>query len=922
MITNLKRLGMFLLLLTFTAATSFAQDTPEGVTFVKELGGISEYTLDSNELSILLLEDHSAPVLTVMVTYNVGSRNEVYGTTGSTHLLEHLMFKGTDKYNREDGTGMDAMLQNRGARLNATTWLDRTNYYENLPSEHMDLALDIEADRMRNLWLRESDRKPEMTVVRNEFERGENSPFSALNKAIWGTAFIAHPYQHPTIGWKSDIENVSIAKLREFYDTYYWPNNATVTVIGDFETMDALNTVKEKFGKIPKSPEPIPEVYTKEPEQQGQKRVTVKRAGRLGVVGIAHKVPESAHPDSYALSVLNKILTDGKTSRLYKKLIDTGKATNVFTFYALLKDPSLFAPYIFLAPGAEHEEVEELVLAEYDSIKANGVTDEEVQRAINQINAETKFSRDGSFSIASQINEAIAAGDWTTYVTFLDSVKQVTPADVQEVVTKYFVDEKSTVGYFIPKRPGGMQGASAALNRSETEGKLYYRNPEMEHPATAKGSSKAEETNSALDTEMAKEIKEKTINGIRVFTMETGVKDVVTIQGSLPAGNMMSPEGKPAVASLVGSMLDKGTTSMDKFEIAAELENIGASINFNSGDYLLNFSARALRKDVPKVLNLLADQLQNPSFDAEELDKLKKQVNGSLQRQLENTGYMANAEMLRQIYPAGHPNYEMPVEEMMEALEAVTVEDLKAFHESTYGPDHMLLVAVGDIDRRAIQKEIKKAFKGWKGGKAMPELTMEANAPTAVDKVVNMEDKTSVSVMWGTPIGIDVKHEDYLPLYLGTYILGGNFSARLMGTVRDKEGLTYGIGSAISDEDFTGGHWNVRATFAPNLLEKGLASTMNQLSMWVNDGVTQEELDAKKSTVSGSYKVQLATTRGMANRILTFVEQGFDVEYMDQYVQDVEAVTLEQVNNAITKYVDLDKMVLVKAGTLESEASE
>ncbi|MDZ7693772.1 MAG: pitrilysin family protein [Balneolaceae bacterium] len=221
-----------------------------------------------------------------MVTYNVGSRNEVTGTTGATHLLEHLMFKGTDKYNRENNTGIDALLQNKGAMLNATTWLDRTNYYENLPSEHLELVVDIEADRMRNLWLREEDRQPEMTVVRNEFERGENSPFSALNKEIWASAIIAHPYHHSTIGWRSDIEGVPIEKLREFYDTYYWPNNATVTVIGDFNKSDALSHIKNYFGLISSSPEPIPQVYTQEPEQKGARRVQVKRAAQLGVVGI------------------------------------------------------------------------------------------------------------------------------------------------------------------------------------------------------------------------------------------------------------------------------------------------------------------------------------------------------------------------------------------------------------------------------------------------------------------------------------------------------------------------------------------------------------------------------------------------------------------------------------------------------------
>ena len=319
-----------------------ASPIPDGFSEVKTKGGITEYKLDENGLSILLMEDHSAPVLTFMVTYRVGSRNEVTGTTGATHLLEHLMFKGTEKYNKANGGHIDAKLGNIGARMNATTWLDRTNYYESIPSDYLELAVDIESDRMRNLWLHKEDKDAEMTVVRNEFEQGENSPFRALNTAIWATAFQAHPYHHSTIGWRSDIENVPIEKLREFYDTFYWPNNATVTVIGDFDTNNVLDLIKKYYGSIPASPHKIPELYTTEPEQQGLRRVNVNRAGQLGVVGIAHKVPEGASKETFPLVLLDYILANGKTSRFYKALVDKNKAVNIFNYYVPFHDASIF----------------------------------------------------------------------------------------------------------------------------------------------------------------------------------------------------------------------------------------------------------------------------------------------------------------------------------------------------------------------------------------------------------------------------------------------------------------------------------------------------------------------------------------------------------------------------------------------------
>jgi len=421
-----------------------------GFTAIRTLGGISEYTLDANGLQVLVLPDHSAPVVTFMVTYRVGSRNEVTGTTGATHLLEHLMFKGTENFNRTKGNSVDQLLERVGALYNATTWLDRTNYYANLGKDHLEAYVAIESDRMRNLWLREDDRRPEMTVVRNEFEIGENNPIQALDKEINAAAFVAHPYHHPTIGWRSDIENVSIEKLREFYDTYYWPDNATVTVIGDITTADALALVKKYYDAIPRAPHPIPQVYTEEPAQSGPRRVTVKRAGNLGVVGIAYKTPAARHPDMPALQVLGAILTSGKNSRLYRALTDANLTTSVFADIGFFRDPSLTTVYASLAPGAKHDEVEKIALAELARVKTDGVTADEVSSAVNQLLASSAYARDGAFAIASNLNEYISSGDWTRYITLDDDIAQVTAADVKRIANDYLNEDQSTTGWFIP----------------------------------------------------------------------------------------------------------------------------------------------------------------------------------------------------------------------------------------------------------------------------------------------------------------------------------------------------------------------------------------------------------------------------------------------------------------------------------------
>ncbi|MET0261455.1 MAG: pitrilysin family protein [Rariglobus sp.] len=452
MITS-RLLLCFLVLPAFVLHAADTTAKVDGFTHVRTLGGISEYTLDANGLQVLVLPEHSAPVATFMVTYRVGSRNEVTGTTGATHLLEHLMFKGTPNFNREKGNSVDQLLEKVGAVYNATTWLDRTNYFANLGKDHLEAYIAIESDRMRNLWLRDSDRKPEMTVVRNEFEIGENNPIQALDKEISAAAYVAHPYHHSTIGWRSDIENVPIEKLKEFYDTFYWPDNATVTLIGDIEPSAALALVKKYYGAIPKAPAPIPQVYTEEPAQSGPRRVTVKRAGQLGVVGVAYKTPAARHADMPALQVLGSILSSGKNSRLYRALTDKNLTTNVSADVGFFHDPSLTTVYASLAPGAQHDEVEKVILTELATVKKDGVTAVEVDSAISQLIASSSYARDGAFAIASTLNEYISSGDWTLYLTLDEAIKKVTPADVKRVAAEYFDEDQSTTGWFIPVLP-------------------------------------------------------------------------------------------------------------------------------------------------------------------------------------------------------------------------------------------------------------------------------------------------------------------------------------------------------------------------------------------------------------------------------------------------------------------------------------
>jgi zinc protease len=439
-------------------ASGLAQ-SPTGFSHIKSLGGIEEYRLDSNGLTVLLVADHSAPVVTFQVTYQVGSRNEVTGTTGATHILEHMMFKGSESFNDPKGNSIKQLLERVGGQFNANTSDDRTNYFATIGRDNLESYIAAEADRMRHLWLRESDRQAEMTVVRNEYERGKNDPESVLLEEVSAAAYEALPYHHPTIGWKSDIEHVPIAKLREFYDTFYWPNNATITAVGDFETEPVLALIKKYYGAYSHSPAPIPAIYTEEPAQSGERRVMVKRPGELGTIIVAHKVPNGRDADQPAIEMLDAILSSGKNGRLYRALVDQGLALTAGSGTYLRRDLSLHALYAALTPGTSHDQVEKALWAEINKIKATGVSAAEVATVKQQYIAEDAYKRDGTAAVASEMSEWIGIGDWTLYVTFPQKVQQVTAADVQRVAKQYFAADQSTTGWFVPVSPKTEKGS-------------------------------------------------------------------------------------------------------------------------------------------------------------------------------------------------------------------------------------------------------------------------------------------------------------------------------------------------------------------------------------------------------------------------------------------------------------------------------
>ncbi|MBI3313473.1 MAG: insulinase family protein [Candidatus Omnitrophica bacterium] len=883
--------------------------------FIKKSNGIEEYELTANGLRILLAEDHSAPVATVMVTYQVGSRHENDRYRGSAHLLEHMMFKGTPAYNKQAQTSIASVLQQVGAMMNAGTWQDGTNYFELLPSDQLDLALSIEADRMRNSLIRQEDLKSEMPVVQSEFDRLDNSPLFALQHGVWEKAFQVHPYHFPIIGIRQHLEEMSAAGLKEFYDLYYWPNNAVLSIIGDFETKKILALIEKKFASISASPQAIPSLDLQEPEQKEKRFIEIKREDRVQAVELAYKTPPATDADIIALGLLGQILGDGKTSRLYRALIDRGLAVQVYSEASKTFDPGLFELLVILTPGVKHEEAEKELFRILDEIKKEGVTEEELTRAKNQLYAQMAFMRDGSFSMSNELSAAIAAGDWTLFTEYPQKIKSFTNADVLRVAQKYLIESTLTHGRLISKHPEkpnktiplkAQKPASSVVIVPDTEIPLeeILSLPSQEIPAGKKISQRA---------------KVKKVGPVQVITVKTGVKDVVTLAGSFKGpGRVFAKNSR--VADMAASMLDQGTKDMDKFEIAKLLEDRGAQVGFRLNHERVGFNARCLKKDVPLVLRLISEQLRYPDFDPEEFEKTKQNQRAGIYQAMSETAQQAAAALSREIYPPGHPHYELPFEKELENVEKVTLPDVREFFDTHYGPMEMTVVAVGDVDSETLEKSIETGFADWAVKKITSDYPHEILDRAAERKVIFVADKTKADVILGH--GLSVTREDpvYFPLYLANGILGGDFSARLSNTVRDDQGLTYHIQSQLNGiEKKTQGHWEINMILNSKSLEAGIDAATAQTRLFIAEGITEKELEDEKSTLTGNFKVALATTGGLAGQILRAEELGLGLQYLDEFENLIQAVTLPQANQALRQYFHPDKLHIVIAGSIKEK---
>jgi zinc protease len=898
----MTRHAAVILVAFLTTVSAAAQQAPQRVTSVE---GITEYRL-TNGLRVLLFPDQSKPTVTVNITYLVGSAQEGYGETGMAHLLEHLQFKGSKNH-----TNIYQELTSRGARTNASTWFERTNYYETLPAsdDNVRWALGLEADRMLNSFIAQKDLDSEMTVVRNEFERGENDPGSVLEERVLSTAYLWHNYGHSTIGARSDIEHVPIDRLQAFYHRYYQPDNAVLLVAGKFDEPKTLAAAQDTFGAIPAAGRQLPRIYTQEPVQDGERSVTLRRTGDIAEVLAGYHIPAGAHPDAAPLDMLLRVLADSPSGRLYTALVDTKKAARIGGVQYRLRDPGYWLVAADTRKDQSLDDAKSVMLDVLDTLPTRPVTAAEVDRARAAMlkNIELSVNDSGRFGL--QMSEWIAQGDWRLFFLHRDRLRAVTPADVNRVAQVYLKPSNRTVGLYVPtQRPDRAEiPATPAIDSlvKDYRGDALVAAGEAFDPTPENIESRAKRTTLA--------------NGFQIALLPKKTRGAsVVVSATFRFGDEKSLFGRSTDASFAGAMLMRGTTAHTRQQIREELDRLKARANAGGSATQAVLQIETLRDDLPETLRLMAEVLRDPAFPAAEFDSLKQARLAQIEESRSEPQAIATTEFARHLnpYPKGDVRYRPTIDEEIEDLKGATVEKARQFYQQFYGASNAQLAIVGDFDEASVMAVVRERFATWKSPKPFARVPSVYTAAAAVNRTIETPDKTNAVFLAGVNLNVRDDDPDYPALSIANFMFGGGFlNSRLAMRLRQKDGLSYGAGSQLQASSLDkSGAFIANAIYAPQNAAKLEAAFKEELTRVLRDGFTAEELDTARSgwlqgrTVARSQDQQLAAR--MANDL--FVER--TLKWDADLERKVAALTVAQVNAAIRKHISADAVTIVKAG--------
>jgi zinc protease len=884
-------------------ASAQVRRLPAGVTAVTSVEGIDEYRL-ANGLQVLLVPDDSKPTTTVNLTYRVGSRHENQGETGMAHLLEHMLFKGTPRHPK-----VWAEFEKRGLAANGSTWFDRTNYTASFSADADNLRwyLGWLADAMVHSFIARKDLDTEMTVVRNEMESGENSPDRMLFQRTLALMYDWHPYGRETIGARADVENVDIPRLQAFYRLYYQPDNATLIVSGKFDPDQTLAVVAGAFGPLPKPRRVLPKLYTLDPSQDGERSVTLRRVGGTPSLFAAYHVPPGPHPDYAAVELLALLLGDAPAGRLHKRLIETRLAASTFGFSQALADPGFMMLGAQLAPGQDIDAARSAMLATLESAAREPITGEELERARLKWlkNWETAFTDPETIGLS--LSESISQGDWRFFFVLRDRVRAIGLADVQRVALERLLPSNRTQGTYVPTDKPERAPAPARVDLAQALASFK--------PQTAAAKV---ETFEATPASIDARTQTFSVGGVRVALLRKGTRGGA-VQATLTFrfGDAQSLAGQGELASFTAALLDKGTTRLSRTQVQDRLDQLKTELSVANAPGRVTLSLASRREHLPEAIVLVGELLRNPAFPADAFDELRRQALAGIEQARKEPRSVLENAIARQtnVYPRGDPRHARSFDEIVEDIQQASVEGVRAFHARFYSAARVELGAAGDMDVAQVRAALQSAFGDWGGGVPFQRIPQPLVESVPARLLLNTPDKQNANLLVRLPVPLTDASDDYPPLMMANYLLGGGGNSRLWKRIRESDGLSYDVGSGIRwNSEEPNSDWRVSAIFAPQNRAKVEAAFRDELARALKDGFTAQELAEGKKGLLNFRRLSRAQDANLAAALASNLYLNRTFAVSGRTDQAIARLTLDRVNAALRRYLKPDAMVLGFAG--------
>lgn len=864
-------------------------------------------TVLENGLTVLTKEVPTAPVVTVQVWYRIGSRDEAPGVNGIAHQLEHLMFKGTSDRPIQFGRLFNAL----GSQSNAFTSYDQTAYFGTVAREKLSALLALEADRMQSALINPDSLTSEKRVVISELQGYENSPDYRLDRAVMRAAFPNSPYGLPVGGTKADVEKFEVEQVRDYYRNYYSPDNATLILVGDFKTEPTLQTVKELFGKVPKREKAKPTIEkptsTSATPAKPTQPIVLREPGSAPLFNVVYPLPKATNPDVPALHVLDLVLTEGRSSRLYQALVETGLVSGFSGYPANMISGGWYDLSATAAPNQDLNKVNETVQAVLADVRSKGVTQEELDRAKTQLKSSVLLRNRDITSQAFQLgDDQTTTGDYKYTDRFLANVDRVTSADLQRVAKTYFSSDKATIGFFQPTTIDANAGSGAGTG--QTTEKFNVGAP-VDPAQVAKylpAVQAGDRTTQALPERYVLP------NGLKVLLMRDTSTPTVSLTAAMQSGSEFDTTAKAGIAKLTADNLTNGTKTKDALTLAKTLEDRGINFGIDTNRESVLVNGNALSEYLPILVQTLADVAQNAAFPERELELSRARSLTALKIQLDNPAVLARRVFQQTVYPENHPFHSFPTES---SLKAIQRQDLVNFYQTHYRPDTTIVSLVGDFDPTQVKALIEKEFSGWKATGRAPSLTFPpVSAPSStVRRYAPIPGKTQSVTLIGSA-GIDRRDQRFYNASVMNQILGGDtLSSRLGAEVRDRQGLTYGIYSFFQAGNRPG-PFVISMQTAPEDADKAIASTVKLLDQVRTKGVSPTEVTTAQRSMTSGYPVDLANPDQLASVVLMNELYGLNPTELRQYPTQINSVTPAQVNEAAQALIRPENLIIVTAG--------